>query len=1035
MSNDGNKEVTGVILFFCAIIFALMFYLPDSITGAVGHFFRSVGFGAFGSVAFIIPAFLLYASIDFFVEKREGVSPLRVTSAVLLMMCASSLLAAITMDFEYFKSLSVDAEKAVPTATKAISLLWKSGLDGKMITPVESSMNAIPGGVIGGMIAVGIESVCGKIITIMAIIAFTVTQVLLIFHISVKKTASMIGNATMNTVGQMSRAVNNRNAARYRRSADPRYQRANRQYSMSRAPQQGYRPQQRPVNMNQPQSQPQYQQPQYESSPFVVHNNYVEREVPVIKPQEPVAYDAFDVNRTTPVLPRDENGFIDVDDLKEQGNFIPEEEANTLNYGERKVTVPDQVNAADFSFDSHPHNPPLMPEKKHEMFSFDPTDDGRQKDFYDLNGSAAPANDQFEQEIPVGTYEESVNEIAISHADDDDDELPVEIEGDDETPGVRKPKFDYFDYGNVDRQNNSATLLKNEPVTPVTSAVVEEPLPAEFIEPAAAPVVPEPAKEAKSEDKEETHEIAINAEENEKHFSMTEGRKFDIKEEKPMGPSVDIPSKPQPKYKGPYVPAPTKLLDPSEKVINPKNDAELTEKAHKLEEALANFGIQAKVVNITHGPTITRFEFTIAQGIKVSRVVGLSDDIQMAMAAISIRIEAPIPGKSTIGIEIPNDVPLPVKLRGLLETDEFKNSAPLNVAIGKNVPGKPMYCNLAKMPHLLIAGSTGSGKSVCLNTMLISILCKASPDEVRLLMVDPKVVELSIYNGIPHLIMPVVSEAKKAVNTLKWAVLEMERRYNLFAESAVRNLDGYNDYLKLNDEKPLPLILVIIDEFADLMIVASKEVEEQVLRLAAKARAAGIHLILATQRPSVDVITGVLKNNLPSRIALAVTSGVDSKTILNSTGAEKLLGKGDMLYAPSDAQKPIRGQGAFVSDAEVERVIDFLKKKYGPMYDEDIMNSINTQVEGSSDSGSGSSGGSENPEDDMFEKAVNIVIEQGMASVSILQRRLGLGYPRAARLIDEMEQKHIIGPFEGSKPRKVLISATDWLERKANRGE
>ena len=499
---------------------------------------------------------------------------------------------------------------------------------------------------------------------------------------------------------------------------------------------------------------------------------------------------------------------------------------------------------------------------------------------------------------------------------------------------------------------------------------------------------------------------------------------------------IDVPSSSvkRAQRKGPYTPAPVKLLDEEVKTKKIENNEELKAKARQLEAALMSFGIESKVVNITHGPTITRFELTLAPGIKVSRVLNLTNDIQLAMAAQSIRIEAPIPGKSAIGIEIPNDKPIAVRLRSLLETKEFKSSSPLTVALGRDIPGNPMYCDLAKMPHLLIAGSTGSGKSVCLNSILISILCKASPEEVRLIMVDPKVVELKVYNDIPHLIMPVVTEAQLATNTLKWAVIEMEKRYRLFADCSARNIEGYNDYAKMNGDPTLPLILIVMDEFADLMVVASKEVETQVLRLAAKARAAGIHLILATQRPSVDVITGVLKNNLPSRIALAVTSGVDSKTIIDSPGAEKLLGKGDMLYAPVTANKPIRGQGAFVTDAEVEHVTDYLKNRYGPMYDEDIMNKIKNEVAGSDpsvDKGGGS--GDSSGEDDLFERAVETIIEANVASVSILQRRLGIGYPRAARLIDEMEQKKYIGPFEGSKPRKVLIDSIEWQQIKASK--
>ena len=406
----------------------------------------------------------------------------------------------------------------------------------------------------------------------------------------------------------------------------------------------------------------------------------------------------------------------------------------------------------------------------------------------------------------------------------------------------------------------------------------------------------------------------------------------------------------------------------------------------------------------------------------------------LAMAAISIRIEAPIPGKSAIGIEIPNDVPTAVQLRGLVETKDFKASTPLTVALGRDIPGRPIYCDLAKMPHLMIAGSTGSGKSVCINSILTSILVHSSPEEVRMILVDPKVVELSVYNGVPHLIMPVITDPKKAAGALNWAVMEMQRRYKLFEEGQVRDIKGFNEKYKNGPEEHLPLILIVIDELAELMMVAAKEVETYISRLAALARAAGIHLLIATQRPSVDVITGVIKANIGSRIAFAVTSGVDSRTILDQYGAEKLLGKGDMLYAPMSAPQPVRGQGAFLSDNEVETVVNFLKKTYGSMYDEMIIKDIDRVTAGgdqASGSSSGGSSGGGSDADDLFNQAVQTVIENGSASVSVLQRRLGIGYPRAARLIDELEKAKVIGPFEGSKPRKILITETEWLEMQA----
>lgn len=506
------------------------------------------------------------------------------------------------------------------------------------------------------------------------------------------------------------------------------------------------------------------------------------------------------------------------------------------------------------------------------------------------------------------------------------------------------------------------------------------------------------------------------------------------------GPAVHIPSDKEKNRqislsfpKQSFKVAPSSLLLPDSKDDSGRaTQASLIAQGKKLEDTLASFGVAAKVVNITHGPAITRFELTPGPGIKVSRIVNLTDDLALAMAAVGVRIEAPIPGKSAIGIEIPNVETTPVTLRSLIDSPGFKKNttAPLVAALGRDIPGNPIFCDLAKMPHLLIAGATGSGKSVCINSILISILCKATPEQVKLIMIDPKVVELSIYNGIPHLLAPVVTDPKKAANTLNWAVGEMTRRYGFFAESSVRDFRGYNEELSKRKEPPLPLILIVIDELADLMQVASKEVEESIARLTAMARAAGIHLLIATQRPSVDVITGVIKANIPSRIAFAVASQVDSRTILDMAGAEKLLGKGDMLYYPQSAAKPQRGQGAFVSDAEVESVIEYLKAQNMGTYDPDQAEAIISAVPGGMKSSERDAG----DDDELLPKAVEIIILAGCASVSILQRRMNIGYPRAARLIDRMQEKGYVGPFEGSKPRKLLISQSQWLEIQAKGG-
>lgn len=461
-----------------------------------------------------------------------------------------------------------------------------------------------------------------------------------------------------------------------------------------------------------------------------------------------------------------------------------------------------------------------------------------------------------------------------------------------------------------------------------------------------------------------------------------------------------------------YKKPPVSLLN---RVVN-KNDKrskqKVLENARQLEQTLKDFGVDASINQVTVGPTITRYEIQPRPGVKVSKIVNLTDDIALSLAAKSIRMEAPIPGKSAIGIEVPNDEPQMVSAREIIESPEFNNfKSPLAMGLGKDVSGKIIIGDISKMPHLLIAGSTGSGKSVCVNTLITSILYKAKPDEVKLMLIDPKVVELANYNGIPHLMIPVVTDPKKAANALCWAVTEMNRRYKLFAEAQVKDISSYN----YKTDNPLPKIVIIIDELADLMMASANEVEDYICRLAQMARAAGMHLIVATQRPSVDVITGVIKANIPSRIAFAVSSQTDSRTIIDMGGAEKLLGKGDMLFYPLGASKPRRLQGAFISEEESDKVIEYVKKEAGDTgganYIEEIEESISNIGSIKSDD-----------TDEFLYDAIEFVVNNGQASASMLQRKFKIGFNRAARLIDDMEERGIVGPSEGSKPRKVLIS-------------
>ena len=480
------------------------------------------------------------------------------------------------------------------------------------------------------------------------------------------------------------------------------------------------------------------------------------------------------------------------------------------------------------------------------------------------------------------------------------------------------------------------------------------------------------------------------------------------------------------------------LFEKAPEESDPNAQDELKANAQKLVDTLESFGVRTRVLDISRGPSVTRYEVQPMAGVKISRITSLADDIALNLAVADVRMEAPIPGKPAVGIEVPNHKKTPVYIRSVFESQAFlRMTSPLGIALGKDIAGVAQVADLCKMPHLLIAGSTGSGKSVCVNSIIMSLLFRSSPEDVKLILIDPKVVELAEYNGIPHLLMPVITEPKKAAGALGSAVQEMERRYHLFAENNVRDIKSFN---KLAATDPMlekmPYIAIIIDELADLMMVVGKDVEDSICRIAQKARAAGMHLIVATQRPSVDVITGLIKANIPSRIAFAVSSQVDSRTILDGAGAEKLLGMGDMLFMPVGAPKPIRIQGTFVRDEEITRVLDFIKQSATVQYDEAMIEAMEKHAildgkKGSSSADSDEDSGS----DPMLKQAVEVVIDAGQASTSLLQRRCKLGYARAARIMDEMEQKGIIGPYEGAKPRAVLISRQQWLEMQMNQPE
>ena len=489
---------------------------------------------------------------------------------------------------------------------------------------------------------------------------------------------------------------------------------------------------------------------------------------------------------------------------------------------------------------------------------------------------------------------------------------------------------------------------------------------------------------------------------------------------------------------GEYEKPPIFLLKKGHTVADNSAD-ELRTNRERLESTIKSFGVSARIVDTTRGPTVTRYDLELEQGVKLSRLTNLAGDIALALGVVSVRI-APIPDKiSTVGIEVPNKIISTVYLRDIIDSPRFASSkSKLSFAIGKDIAGQAVVGNISKLPHLLIAGTTGSGKSVCMNSLIISLLYKADPDEVKLIMIDPKMVELGVYNGIPHLYIPVVTDPKKAAGALQWAVTEMLKRYRLFSELGVRSLEAYNEHLLENGQPKMPSIVVVIDELADLMLVASKDVEESICRVAQMGRAAGMHLVIATQRPSADVITGLMKANIPSRIAFAVSSALESRIILDNAGAEKLIGMGDMLYAPIGCGKPLRVQGAFVSDEERDQIVQFIKRQSTAQYSEDVMAQIEKAAE---DKGANGKGRTEDDEpvgkpeyDELLPQAVDVIFDTKQASVSMLQRRLKLGYSRAARIVDQMEEMGIIGPFEGSKPRQILITRDQWLEMQTTQG-
>ncbi|MCD9023424.1 FtsK/SpoIIIE family DNA translocase [Cohnella silvisoli] len=600
-------------------------------------------------------------------------------------------------------------------------------------------------------------------------------------------------------------------------------------------------------------------------------------------------------------------------------------------------------------------------------------------------------------------------ETNASHEDNWDDEQPIMYAGKQAT--VPDPSFD------------RETLARSPVEAAVVEAEIEQPITPRFTD-FTAQGYPDEDWDEDAIVEQQVMPLSIESNRESGLDADFDDEDLDLESDQDPIPETAAAIKPKPVRK---VPKPYRLpgMNLLEKLTGGNkagNAADYMSTARKLEATLESFGVRAKVLDVARGPAVTRYELQPDVGVKVSRIVSLTDDIALALAAKDIRMEAPIPGKAAIGIEVPNNEVSVVTLREVLETQPFQESqAKLTIAFGRDISGQPIVGNLARMPHLLVAGATGSGKSVCINGIITSLLYKAKPEEVKFLMIDPKMVELNVYNGIPHLLAPVVTDPRRASLALKKIVVEMEKRYEKFSKSATRNIEGYNA-LMLSGDNPdavLPYIVVIVDELADLMMVAAGDVEDAICRLAQMARASGIHLIIATQRPSVDVITGVIKANIPSRIAFGVSSQVDSRTILDMVGAEKLLGRGDMLFLPMGASKPIRVQGAFLSDGEVESVVAYCRGQAEAEYIDDLVPEIDDSANDTSDE----------KLDELFDQAVHIVLEAKQASVSLLQRRMRIGYTRAARLIDSMEAKGVVGPYEGSKPREVLMTMEQYQQR------
>lgn len=1023
---DKQREITGVIFLAVAVLLSVSYYIPSAATGVLGTVFLGLGRGLLGVAAYVLPALFLYGAFEFLRGEPRARSLRKLNHVFVMLMLAAALIQLFALDFNHFRTLAAGSDGAL-SASGSLRVIWQMSVRPESVPQLPTVWS---GGILGALMAYGLSALAGKTGAAILLIAAMLVESVIVLGLSLSRMVSGTGAVVSRAAGKVNAAVSRSVDQQRRHRAEPSYD-----HIVDGA----LRRERAGVDIDGVDRSG-------DAARAAAHRGTAEDEdpaaamlntSPVTGPASPPAAESLHgaepaVSRPAagPALSGSEAGFFHVGDEDPNGAVAIGPETLSL--------------LADFPAWNDPADPPAEPVRdpllsQQPLFAFDADGSGRSPVvgdsrpddtqfrtddalfgvpdflkpeapetpcFYDIPEAGRPDPIPYADGLPhAGHSVSAARHAAYSAASDGE----YRAAGSDFAEDARR--------ATADQTVQPAEPDDGPDAEPFGRPAVQPPLlPLETVRQPAA----EPAGAMRTET---DRPVTLGTVQPAQPIRQTAARKAAPAAAGSGAGAVSGQPADAGGEKRPYVFPDIQLLNPDPSRLAGQNQHVVQDMARKLEETLSSFGVSAKVINITTGPSITRFELSPGPGVKVSKIVNLSDDIALSLAAIGLRIEAPIPGKSAIGIEIPNKETQTVMLRPLLESRQFKHApGKLTVALGRDIPGAPVLCDLAKMPHLLIAGATGSGKSVCINCVLMSLLYKASPDDVKVILIDPKVVELSVYNGIPHLLAPVVTDPKKAANTLNWAVVEMDRRYNLFAEFHVRDMAAYNALARRDPEvRPMPLILVVIDELADLMMTAPGDVEDAIVRLTQKARAAGIHLIIATQRPSVDVITGLIKANIPSRVAFAVSSQVDSRTILDTGGAEKLLGKGDMLYYPQSSNKPIRSQGALVTDQEVERVLHAIREQNASQYDAAIADAMTAPAQPAQDGADG-----DGSEDDLLPTAVELFLDVGHASIALLQRRLKIGYPRASRLVDELEIRGWIGPFDGSKPRKMKLTREAW---------